>query len=57
MRDETADGEVAEDDKLARLSKVVKTGCVETFDWQFQEPVFKDGRKTEKFVTKEVRDL
>ena len=39
MADETTAAEpeptITEDTKLALLSKVIKTGSVETFDWQY----------------------
>ena len=40
--------EVDKDTKLAMLSKVVKSGCVESFDWTYKDRVTKkDGSKVE----------
>ena len=40
--------EVDKDTKLAVLSKVVKSGCVESFDWTYKDRVTKkDGSKVE----------
>lgn len=59
MTDEETKSSVTLDEeaKLAQLSKVIKSGSVETFDWQYTDRVFKNGRKTDEFVTTKITNL
>lgn len=61
MADETTaagpEPTINSDTKLALLSKVVKTGSVETFNWEYKDSEFINGRKTGVTVTRKVQDL
>ena len=48
---------VKDDERLMILSKVVKSGSVETFNWEYTDRKFVNGRKTNTFVTKKLTDL
>ena len=61
-KNDKTDIQVDEDQKLAILSKVVKSGSVETFDWQFTDRVPKKssntgGRKSDDLVTTKLTNL
>jgi hypothetical protein len=43
-----------EEQKLALLSKVVKSGCVETFNWEFTDRKFVNGKSSEVTVSRKV---
>ena len=46
-----------EDQKLALLSKVVKSGCVETFNWEFTDRKFVNGKTSDVTVSRKVQDI
>ena len=41
-------------EETALLSKVIKTGCVEEFDWKYTE---RDFTKKSELIQKEVKDI
>ena len=48
-----------EEEKLAYLSKVVKSGSVETFNWEYTDRKYDLGRNKSNFetVTRQVKDI
>lgn len=46
-----------EEEKLALLSKVIKSGCVETFNWEYTERKIGNGRNADKLITKKLENL
>ena len=45
---------MGEEERLALLSKVVKSGSVETFSWEYQD---RKSAKSAQTVTKKVTDI
>lgn len=55
--DDDGIGRLDEDEKLAMLSKVMKSGSVETFDWEYKDRKFINGRQSDQVTTKKVENI
>lgn len=55
--EKSAEAKYDEEETLNILSKVVKSGCVETFDWTYTDRKWVHGRQSDQTTTKKVENL